>query len=500
MQRYMSIWFPYLLTDRAIQLKPELEKVPFVLAAPSRGRMIVQASSMEAVRSGVRTDMVVADARAAFPGLKVFNYKEGIFEKLLTELAEWALRYTPVAATEYPDGLILDISGCPHLWGGEPKYLKAIAARLKQRGYHANVAIADTIGAAWAAARYGNTGQIIKSGEQLKALSGWPPACLRLEPVILDRMHKLGFYKIGSFINMPGPVLRRRFGQELLTRMGQALGTQPELLTPVQPAIIFQERLPCLEPIKTRTGIDIALNTLMEQLSGHLLKANKGLRKAVFRSYRLDGNIQSIEIGTNRPVRNVAHLLKLFSQKIETIRPALGIELFILEAPVVEDLSAQQESLWTALGDGDANTELSNLLDRIAGKVGVQAIRRYLPVEHYWPERSIKISRSIAERPDTTWKLDRPRPIYLLDQPEKIEVTVPVPDYPPMLFIYKGIIHKIRKADGPERIEREWWQDKGLQIRDYYRVEDEAGARYWLFRSGRYDEGKPLWFLHGFFA
>lgn len=500
MQRYMCIWFPYLLADRAIQLRPTLSKVAFVLAAPSRGRMIVHSASIEAINKDIHPGMVVADATATLPALKVYNYKEGVCEKLLAELADWAFRFTPVIAVEAPDRLLMDISGCPHLWGGEEQYLADVVAKLKQRGYHANAAIADTIGAAWAAVCYGRPGQIIPPGGQQTALSSWPPAALRLSPLILDRMHRLGFYKIGSFINMPGPVLRRRFGQQLLTRIGQALGTMPEQLTSVLPAVIFQERLPCLEPIRTRTGIDIALKTLLEALFRRLLKESKGLRKAIFKGYRLDGNIQQIDIGTNRPVRNVAHLLQLFSQKIETIRPALGIELFILDAPVVEDLSAQQESLWTALGDSDANTELSNLLDRIAGKVGSAAIRRYLPAEHYWPERSMKISHSISEKPDTLWRMDRPRPICLLEQPEKIEVTVPVPDYPPMLFIYKGFIHKVKKADGPERIEREWWMDKQTQIRDYYRVEDESGARYWLFRSGKYDEGTPQWYLHGFFA
>ena len=500
MQRFMCIWFPYLLTDRAIQLKPELNGTAFVLAAPSRGRMIVRAASMEAMQKGIGLAMVVADGRAVLPGLQVFNYKEGVCEKILMELAEWCLRFTPVAAIDAHDGLLLDISGCPHLWGGEQRYLSDITVKLAEKGYRVRAAIADTIGTAWAAARYGNPGEIIDTGDQQRALSDWPASGLRIEPEILERMQKLGFYTIRSFINMPGQVLRRRFGQGLLNRIGQALGTKPEPLVPIRPAVVFQGRLPCLEPVRTRTAIDIALQELLKQLAQQLIRESKGLRKAVFKSYRLDGQIQQIEIGTNRPVRNVLHLLKLFEQKIETIKPGLGIELFILEAPAVEDLSTLQESLWTALGDGDQNTELANLLDRIAGKIGIQAIRRYLPAQHYWPERSMKITQSIADKPETVWKLDRPRPICLLKNPEKIEVTVPIPDYPPMLFIHKGTIHKVKKADGPERIEREWWMDKQTQIRDYYRIEDETGARYWIFRSGTYDEGNPAWFLHGFFA
>jgi protein ImuB len=187
----------------------------------------------------------------------------------------------------------------------------------------------------------------------------------------------------------------------------------------------------------------------------------------------------------------------LFESKLQTIEPDLGIELFILEAPRVEDHAACQENLWEAKGGLD-DIRLSELIDRLTGKIGANCIRRFLPDEHYWPERSIKSTSSLQDKPATGWKLDRPRPIQLLARPEHIEVTAPVPDYPPMNFRYKGKLHKILKADGPERIEQEWWIQEG-QHRDYYAVEDEQGCRYWLFRLGHYDE-KYEWFIHGFFA
>lgn len=227
-------------------------------------------------------------------------------------------------------------------------------------------------------------------------------------------------------------------------------------------------------------------------------KRRKGLRTALFKGYRIDGNLQQVSIGTNRPVRNKAHLLKLFEQKLDCIAPGLGIELFILEAPVVEHFPAQQEAFWKTLG-GDEGIELTNLLDRIAGRMGAACIRRYLPAAHYWPERAQYQAASLTAKAAIGWKTDRPRPVQLLPLPEPISVTAPIPDYPPMLFRYKNEVHRIQKADGPERIEQEWWLEEGL-VRDYYVVEDEKGARYWLFRSGRYEEGKPRWYLHGFFA
>jgi protein ImuB len=176
----------------------------------------------------------------------------------------------------------------------------------------------------------------------------------------------------------------------------------------------------------------------------------------------------------------------------------LGIELFLLEAPVTETLSEEQETLWN-ISQGSENKVIMNLLDRIGVRVGMDKIHRYLPDEHHWPERSVKLAASLQEKSTVTWRSDLPRPVSLLHQPERIEVTAPIPDYPPMLFRYKGKIHKISKADGPERIEQEWWLQQGLH-RDYYCVEDASGARYWIFRLGHYGENNPEWFIHGFFA
>ncbi len=205
-----------------------------------------------------------------------------------------------------------------------------------------------------------------------------------------------------------------------------------------------------------------------------------------------------VEIGTNRPTHNVNHLFKLFEIKLPTIEPAMGIELFVLEAPMVEDHLPDQEKIWEG-SVGLEDIRLSELLDRLANKVGVQAIHRYLPDEHFWPERSFKLTASLQEKATTTWREDKPRPLQLLSKPEPIEVTAPIPDYPPMLFRYKDKVHQVVKADGPERIEQEWWLQQG-QHRDYYRVEDEEGNRYWLFRLGHYHDETFQWFLHGFFA
>jgi protein ImuB len=498
-KRFVSIWFRHLKTDWFTRRQPGISNIPFVLAVPDHGRMMVSAANIPAQNQGIKTGLTVADARVIIPALQVLDDKPEIYAKLLEGIAGYCIRFTPAVSVDLPDGLILDVTGCAHLWGCEKKYLEAISGRLKNFGYDNRVAMADTIGTAWAIAHFGPPMSIIESGQQREALLSLPPVSLRLSPEIAERLVKLGLRQISQFIQMPHSALRRRFGQQIPDRLGQALGNKEEQLIPVHPIEPYQERLPCLEPIIYAKGVEIALKQLLDRVCLRLQTEQKGLRKAIFKCCRIDGKMEKIEIGTNRPSCNSEHLFKLFQINIETIEPAMGIELFMLEALKVEDLLTVQEKLWD-INAGTDDIHLSELLDRIAVKIGSGNIQRYIPDEHYWPERSFKPASYINEKLKTDWKPGRPRPIQILPKPEAIEVTAPIPDYPPMLFRYKGILHKIIKADGPERIEPEWWLQTGLH-RDYYCVEDEAGCRYWLFRLGHYDTAKTFqWFMHGFFA
>jgi protein ImuB len=281
--------------------------------------------------------------------------------------------------------------------------------------------------------------------------------------------------------------------------MDQAFGLEEEVIEPVQSPEPFQERLPCLEPICSAGGIEIALTRLLETLCTRLQREGKGLRTANLKCFRIDGKVEQISIGTNKGSHHIPHLFKLFELKISTIAPGEGIDLFMLEAPKVEELAPLQESLWKGGGSMD-DMELTELMDRIINKAGSNIVRRFLPCEHYWPERSLKPVYSLTEPIAGDWPRDRPRPIHILSRPESIEVTAPIPDYPPMMFRYQGKLHKIIRAEGPERIENEWWIDESRH-RDYYAVEDEAGARYWLFRAGHYSADRSTqWYIHGFFA
>jgi protein ImuB len=394
----------------------------------------------------------------------------------------------------------LDITGCAHLWGGERPYLQEVNRKIQSLGYHVKTAIADTIGAAWALAHYARHSQIIEQDLYAENILTLAPESLRLKPNISERLHKLGLKEIRDLLSLPRASLRRRFGDTLMKRLNQTFGIEEEIINPIMPLELYAERLSSMEPIQTRKGIEIALEKLLESICTRLAREQKGLRTAIFTCYREDGKTAEISIHTNSPSHHAAHLYKLFDNDISTISPGSGIEVFALTAPKVEDLPAAQEKIWEGPGGGLQDQRISELYDRLTANKEVIAVHRFLPAEHHLPEKSFKLAESLSEQTTQCWKSDLPRPLYLLSPPEQIEVTAPIPDYPPMFFLFQGRRHKIIKADGPERIEQEWWIQRGRH-RDYYIVEDEEGKRYWLFRSGHYDEEKTYkWFIHGFFS
>lgn len=498
-KRFVAIWFRHLTTDWMQKKAPQLATVPFVMARPDHGRMIITEAGLLAQAKGIRSGMLVSDAKVIYPPLQVVDDIAGLREKLLRNIALWCIRYSPVVAIDMPDGILLDATGCTHLWRGEESYLRHIIQKLKSFGYHIRAAMAGTIGTAWAVSRYGRVKAIVNSGGEAEALMPLPPLALRIDTAIHEKLQKLGLTAISSLLHLQPSALRRRFGPAFVTRLAQALGSEEEYMEAVTPLAAYSERLPCLELIQTKTGIEIALQQLLEKLCERLMKEGIGIRAVVFSACRVDNKVQTISVHTNHASCNAQHIFKLLAYKIESIEPAIGIELFLLEATRLEKVVPLQQTLWTANGSLESR-EVAELLDNLENRFGNTIIQRFLPAEHHWPERSVIPAASLKDKPPLEWPAAKLRPIILLPQPVPVQVTAPIPDYPPMHFRFNQQLHKVAKADACERIEAEWWIEGGLH-RDYYIVEDEEGKRYWLYRLGHYsEEEKPEWFLHGFFA
>ncbi|HYD19173.1 MAG TPA: DNA polymerase Y family protein [Patescibacteria group bacterium] len=495
-RRYVSVWFPYLVTDWLTRRQPARAKRPFAVTGTEKGRVFIAEANEPAEAQGVVRGMGLADARALCPQIEALPEETGRGEKLLAAMAEWCIRYTPMVGASSPDGIFLDITGAAHLMGGERALLKDVVTRFRALGYHARASMADTLGCAWAVARYGREKPLIESGQQKEALASLPVAALRLDDETALLLGQLGVRTIRHLYVLPRATLTRRFGKELCLRLDQALGATGEALKLVKEAPVYLERLPAMEGILTAEGILIALEKLLAKLCLRLAVDGKGARAAEFFCYRVDGQVERLRIGTGAPSRNPRHLYRLFRDRLEQIDPGHGIELFTLSAPHVEAMRAEQED---ALQGGSDPAQLSELADRLTEKIGPGHVFRALPQASHAPERCVRVTGQLAEKPEADWA-EKSRPVRLLTRPEPIEVMAPVPDYPPVLFRHKGKLHRIKRAEGPERIEPEWWIAKG-PMRDYYRLEDESGQRYWIFRAGPYaPDNPPHWFLHGFFA
>lgn len=373
-RRFLSIWFNGLSSDWFCNRDPRLRERPFVLSTPSHGRMVVSALNPVSATHGLYKGMAIADARALIPSLEVKDDLLHLKEKLLQRFAQWAIRFTPVVAIDAEDGLILEITGCSHLWGGDRPYLQEIKQKIQSLGYQVRTAIADTIGAAWALAHYARDSHIIAHDLYAEHIMCLPPASLRLEPSMIERLHKLGLIEIRDILHMPRPALKRRFGDVLMKRLNQAFGIEEEIIVPIIPVELYEERLSSMEPIRTRKGIEIALQQLLETLCKRLAHEQKGLRKAMFTCYREDGKTAKISITTNSPSHHTKHLFKLFENDISSISPGSGIEVFSLTASHVEDLPSAQEKIWEAAGGGLNDQRVSELYDRLSANKEVIAI------------------------------------------------------------------------------------------------------------------------------
>ncbi|AIB10783.1 DNA polymerase [Azospirillum argentinense] len=499
-RRILSLWLPRLPTDAHSRRHPERRDHPLAAILAERGRLGVAAVNRAAAEAGVHPGMSLADARAIEPALAVFDAEPESDAHLLERIAGWCTRYTPWTTPDGPDGVALDITGCAHLFGGEEAVAADLSARLTAAGFESRISVADTPAAAWALARFGG------GGKALPDLSPLPVAALRLPAATVDGLAAVGLRRIGDLHALPRATLAARFGPELLRRLDQAYGRLDEPLSPRLPVPPHSVRLALPEPITTAEAIAEALRRLLTALCAGLENTGEGARRLRLELHRVDRRLedapQTLVIGTGHPVRRPDALMRLFAQKLDRVEPGPGLELMVLSATEAGPLAAAQAALdGTTDGGMDGQPELGELMDRLGNRLGERAVLRLVPRQSWLPERSVAPASAFSEASGgALWPTDRPRPVRLLAPPEPIEAMALVPDDPPVMFLWRGVQHRIRRADGPERIEAEWWRRDG-EPRDYYRVEDEAGRRFWVYRQGLYRPGvAALWFLHGFFG
>jgi protein ImuB len=539
MRRIMYLWLRRWPIDR-LRLSQRknsavpAEAVPFATVIDSAGRRLLAAVNPAAAAAGLAPGMPLADALSFLPGLVTALAEPAKDAAALRRLAEWCGRYSPWTAPDGADGVRIEITGSAHLWGGERALAADLMTRLARRDVAGRIAIADSLGTAWAIARFAETTEgvvIAPPGELRAALAPLPVEALRLDPTIAQGLRRIGLKRIGALDAMPRDALARRFGETVAQRFDQALDNLPEPLSPLGEAPIRRVRLSFAEPIADPADLMLATERLAADLVCRLAQEGTGARRLDLAFHRVDGRVERIRLGTARPSRDPRHLAALLKERLDTVDPGLGVEDMILAAFAVEPLPPEQIDLPGHTAKNQASG-IAPLLDRLGNRLGLTALARLEARESHIPERaSVRVSAgspsppslrsgpspAVRERGDparrTGWVRGQqdgkaqkpPRPIRLFDPPEPVEAFWLLPDDPPFRFIWRRRRHRVTRADGPERIAEEWWRPEGSgavdAVRDYYRVEDEEGRRFWLFRAGLHGHDRPpRWFVHGIFS
>jgi protein ImuB len=518
-----------------------VDTAPFATVIETGGRRLLAAVNPLAASAGLAPGMPLADALSFLPGLATAPAEPGIDAAALTRLAEWCGRYSPWTAPDGTDGIKIEITGSAHLWGGESALVADLSGRLSRQQIAHRIAIAGTLGAAWALARFaaGDGRPALPSPEEERAaLAPLPIEALRLDPLTAAGLRRVGLRQVGELYLMPRDALARRFGDSVARRLDQAFGDISEPLAPLGETPSRRVRLSFAEPIADPADLACAIERMVADLVPRLAREGVGARRLDLAFHRIDGRVEHIPLGTARPSRDPRHLTGLFTAKLDTVDPGLGVEDMILAVFAVEKLPPEQiaSPLPTAagapglppprVGEGWGGG-LAPLLDRLGAHLGLDALSRLEPRASHIPEQaSVNVSLSDSPHPlagedygsrRSADSLPRkrgragvgasskpPRPVRLFAPPEPVEASWVLPDDPPFRFVWRRRRHRVLRADGPERIAEEWWTETGSAaadaIRDYYRVEDEAGRRFWLFRAGLPGDPPPRWFVHGVFA
>lgn len=514
-RRVLALWFPHLATDRILRRRvgrswrcgaPACHP-PLAVSHREKGAQRIAALDERAEALGLRPGLGLADARAMHPSLAIVEADPQADRRLLEEIAEWCDRYTPLVALDGADGLFLDITGCAHLFGGEQAMMRDILSRLLSQGFDARAGLASCPGAAWAMARFSGPA-IVPPGAERQALAPLPLSALRIDARARAGLQGVGLHTVGAILDAPRAPLVRRFGAGLVRRLDQALGQAEEAICPRRPAPPLSVERQLAEPIMQVEEIEALSHRLALTLRQELERRGEGADALQLSLFRVDGAVHRLVVRTARPVRDPAAIRRLFREKLaatgEELDAGYGFELVRLSVLEASPFAIVQTDL--AGESREAEAALALFADRLAARLGETALRRPVPVESHVPERAVRMVPFAAgqQKKPAQGPAGGERPIRLFARPEPVDVVAAeVPEGPPLRFRWRRATYHVARAEGPERLAPEWWREmEDAPERDYFRIEDAEGRRFWLFRQGLYGAvaEAPRWFMHGIFA
>lgn len=512
-RRYLALWFVHLSTDRWQIETPHRAKppdTPFVLVAKVKGALRLRAVDARALAQGLKPGTALADARAREPALIVADMDADADRHWLERMARHCHRWSPLVAIAPPDGITLDIAGVEHLFGGEAGLITEIEQDFVAAGMTLRLAAAATAEGAQALARHAAT----PGTNERAAIGALAVAALGLDDDATLALRRAGLKTVHDVMTRPAASIAARFGSRAVTALRRLTGEAHAPINPLpQPAPLrFERRF--AEPIGHESAVAHYFLDLLTEAARALAERGLGGRRFAITLVRSDGAHHRLDIETGLPTRDPALVLRLFDERIASLAdpldPGFGYDQMLLAVSAAEPLGASQPAL-----DGSEQNDavLAELIDRLSTRLGACSLRRLSPYDSHIPEQAQLALPAIQPRAPLRWPTppagEPPlRPLFLFDPPQPVEVIAEVPDGPPHRFRWRRKLHEVRLYEGPERIAAEWWQRAGGEMpgqggltRDYFRIEDVRGRRYWIFRHGLYDEKpQPKWYLHGLFA
>jgi protein ImuB len=506
-RRILALWLPRLPTDRLIRKNAAPSDAPLIVSGRSGNALHVYALEARAQRLGLHKGQPLANARAMVQPLTVVTADERADAKLMDGIADWCDRFTPLVALDAPDGLLLDITGAAHLFGGEAAMLSLVVRRIGEQGFAVQGAIAGTSLAARALARYAPR-SIVAPGGEAAAMAPLPITALDPDDKTLRALRHAGLKTVGMVAGRIASELSERLGRNFVTRLRVMLGEREHPLTPRRPLPDLMAEQRFAEPIVTQDTIAASLMSLAQSLSGVLEREGRGVRVLEAAFFRADGQVDRIAIKMGEPLRDPAVMLRLLRQKLDALIDPLdagfGFDVIRLEALLAEDTNPATISFDA---NENARRQVAFLVDRLSVRFGEHRVQRFVPQDTHIPEAAAVAVPAQDQDFTGEWRLKRlltdppRRPLRLLERPE--EINVPASEFPegaPKRFRWRKAQFDVTRAEGPERIALDWWKREGL-TRDYFRVETGDGQRFWLYRNGLYHQiGAPRWYMQGLFA
>lgn len=482
--------------------------MPLALVDRDRGGLQIVALNPAAANNGLCTGMTLANASALLPELMVAEADPVADGRLLLTLAEACEGVSPLVALDGTDGVLVDITGCAHLFGGEGGLMRQLSRRLRVAGVRPCIAIAGTPDAAHAAVRFGSQA-IVPPGSEAQAARSLPVAALEQRADVTTALVRAGLKTLGDLADRPAHILVARFGAGLVTKLHRILGQEDTRLTPLRPLPECQVTRVFPEPILEMVAIEGVLAGLAEEICQMLAQRGQGGRRFEAGFFRSDGAVRRVAIETAVACRSVSTILRLMRLKLDTLAdpldPGFGFDAFRLSVQRVEPLMEHQVALG---GRPERESDVNALIDRLVVRFGPHQVQRFVARDSHDPRMSAARVPATSNAPSAPWPEPEPgnpptRPLTVFTPPHLIEALAEVPDGPPLRFRWRRVLYTVARAEGPERIAPEWWlAGNDTPTRDYYRIEDSLGHRFWIFREGFFEDPnyRPRWFLHGLFA